>query len=149
MTSVSKFNLQLDQLIISLREMNLPNLNKNLDKIETLLEIRKMNSKIIIKNFQLIVLRDATVKAVLKKDVDFFIHYNPNRELEEICKANDLTIDTNDSAAVVEKIKELIVMVKEDESKTNTIFKYLTLLCYFAYEDLNIDPKMKLRSLAA
>ena len=71
MTSVSKFNLQLDQLIISLREMNLPNLNKNLDKIETLLEIRKMNSKIIIKNFQLIVLRDATVKAVLKKDVDF------------------------------------------------------------------------------
>ena len=149
MTSVSKFNLQLDQLIISLREMNLPNLNKNLDKIETLLEIRKMNSKIIIKNFQLIVLRDATVKAVLKKDVEFFISYNPQKELEEICKANDLTIDTNDSAGVVEKIKELIVMVKEDKSQADVIFRHLTLLCYFAYADLGIDPKMKLRSLAA
>ena len=74
-SSVFQFNQVLEQCIQELKTMNVLN-HSEISRIEDLMTVTKINSRLIIRNFQIHVLKDELVLNILKNNVKYFVEYN-------------------------------------------------------------------------
>lgn len=138
MTSLSFFNKAVYDFIADLKKMSiLPN---EIKKLETYVEVTKINARLLIRNFQSFFLRDKFVSNILSDNIEFFITYNPS--LEEI---------GNEKVAfeLIERIQNVVTVMLQNNQNTEitATFNWLKILCFHAYGDLNIDPTKKFTSL--
>ena len=138
MSSLTQFNKSIHEFVADLKKMKvLPN---EIKKLETYIEVTKINARLLIRNFQTFFLRDLFVLKVLQDDVNFFINYVPNeKELQ-----NDKT-----ALQLIQRIQHVVtVMLQNNQMKeiTNT-FNWLKILVFHAYNDLGIDSTQKFKSL--
>lgn len=126
----NKFNTTISEFIDDL--LILRPKDKDLQKMSTLTSVSNVDKNIFIKNFQVFFLKDIFVKAVLLKDVDFFINYDFSQD-EKLNKIkNDVSYE------IFIKIQTSLKEIKGTKHE-NDIFKWMTLLIYYAYSDLNIN----------
>ena len=137
-TALSKFNSALRDFIVDLKKFDM--VKKDVKKLETYVEITKVNSKILIRGFQTHLLRDRFVKNVIDNDLHFFINYNVD--------------DENDSPENIKDLVKRIQRIIEESNKsgnlkdTDKVFHWLKVLCYYAYLDIGIEPNEKFKQLA-
>ena len=75
-SSLSQFNKSIHEFVAELKKMNV--MPKEIKKLETYIEITKVNARLLIRNFQTYFLRDLFVSNLLKDNVKFFINYVPD-----------------------------------------------------------------------
>jgi len=138
MSSLSQFNKSIHEFVAELKKMDV--LPKEIKKLETYIEITKVNARLLIRNFQTYFLRDLFVSNLLKNNVNFFINYVPdNSEIK-----NDKT-----ALQLIQKIQQVVLfMLQNNKNKEiSTTFNWLKILVYHSYQDLNIDPNQKFKTL--
>ena len=137
MSSLNKFNSSLRDFVSDHKKFDI--VKKDIENLETYIEITKVNSKLIIRGFQTHLLRDSFVSNVLKNNLEFFLNYDVNKEPD-----------------TPEKIKELIkriqIILNDAQSSgnlknTEKIFHWLQVLCFHAYMELGIDATEKFKNL--
>ena len=138
MSSLSQFNKSIHEFVAELKKMNV--MPAEIKKLETYIEITKVNARLLIRNFQTYFLRDLFVSNLLKDNVNFFINYVPdNSEIK-----NDKT-----ALKLIQKIQQVVLfMLQNNKTKEiSTTFNWLKILVYHSYQDLNIDPNQKFKTL--
>lgn len=137
-SSLSQFNKSIHEFVAELKKMNV--MPKEIKKLETYIEITKVNARLLIRNFQTYFLRDLFVSNLLKDNVKFFINYVPDDS--EI--KNDKT-----ALQLIQKIQQVVLfMLQNNKTKEiSTTFNWLKILVYHSYQDLNIDPNQKFKTL--
>ena len=140
-TAKDKFNRTVCDFVEDLLIMK-PN-DKDLLKMSNLTSVSDIEKNIFIKNFQKYFLRDLFVKSILNKDVEFFIQFDFTTD-KNFTKLNEDIIPNesfgnNIFADILKKIKTALQDIK-GTSHEETIFKWFTLLIYYAYLDLKINP---------
>lgn len=130
-TTKEKFNASISNFIDDLLKIS-PE-DQDLRRMSHLTSISKIEKDLFIKNFQAYFLREVFVRAILKKDVDFFITFDFSAD-DTLKKMKD---DINYEIFI--KIKSALCKIKGTEHQ-ETIFKWFTVLIYYAYVDLNLNP---------
>ena len=139
MSSISLFNTSLHDFVDDLNKMNI--MKKEVNKLSTYIEITRVNSQLLIRNFQKYILRDIFVKNIILNNSEFFLKYDLVKEFS-IDEESIIVLITK----VQDVVKELIL-----EKQTNNIlctFNWLKILCYHAYCDLGIDAGEKMKNLS-
>jgi hypothetical protein len=137
MSSLSQFNSAIHEFLVDLKNMDI--LKNEITKLETFLEITRVNARAIISNFQTHFLRDIFVKNILKNNVQFFINYDATNEVD----------GDNSALSLIKKIQEIVakLITNNELDNINCTLKWLKILCYHAYQDFGIDAKTKFVSL--
>jgi len=138
MSSLSQFNKSIHEFVAELKKMNV--MPTEIKKLETYIEITKVNARLLIRNFQTYFLRDLFVSNLLKDNVNFFINYVPdNSEIK-----NDKT-----ALQLIQKIQQVVLfMLQNNKNKEiSTTFNWLKILVYHSYQDVGIDPNQKFKTL--
>ena len=138
MKSLTQFNNAIRELVNDLKAMKI--YESDIAKMETYIEVLRVHSRSIIRNFQTYFLKDTLVLNILNNNVDFFIDYD--------C-SNDVKPDDKKSVALIHKIQSIIRTMKTNGNldNINKTFDWMKILCYHAYADLNIDPVEKFKAL--
>lgn len=138
MTSLARFNSSLRDFIVDLNKFEI--VKKDVKKLETYVEITKVNAKILIRGFQTHLLRDNFVQKILKNDLNFFVNYNVDEESESPENIKDL----------VKRIQNIIGDADKSGNLKDTekVFHWLKVLCFYAYLDIGIDANEKFKELA-
>ena len=142
MSSLKQFNDTLHSFVADLKKMNLPTLKGDIIKLDTFIDITKINARAILPHFQTQFLRDDFVKHILKNNVYFFVNYDATNE--KIVKEGG-----NEVVTLVKRIQSIVDQIDKKGEKENIekTLKWVKILCFHAYADLNIDPSKKFRSL--
>tara|TARA_Y100000389_G_scaffold141289_1_gene139135 strand:+ start:5469 stop:5888 length:420 start_codon:yes stop_codon:yes gene_type:complete len=137
MSFVEKFNSSLHDFIADLKKFDF--VRKDVENLETYIEVTKVNSKILIRGFQGSLLRDVFVQHVLKNDLEYFLNYNVESESAQSEKIREL----------VKRLQNILKEANQSGGLGNSekIFHWLKVLCFYAYSDLGIDPAEKFKSL--
>tara|TARA_Y100000389_G_scaffold177697_1_gene190218 strand:- start:4076 stop:4504 length:429 start_codon:yes stop_codon:yes gene_type:complete len=134
MSNLSQFNTALSDFLVDLKSMSI--LSGEISKLETYMEVTRINARAIISNFQTHILRDIFVKNVLKNNVDFFVNYDASKDIPD---------GDNTALGLIQKIQEIVrKLVRNNEmANINCTLKWLKILCYHAYQDIGIDAANK------
>lgn len=138
-----KFNELIIQFINDLIKI-CPDDNSDLNRFKRYSKIVEVpnTKRIIISNYQVYILRDIFVSNILNSNVDFFVNYD---------FVNDTSVEIKSDyiLPLIKKIQNTIYKLQSnnDSDSINTIFKWLTMLTYFAYVDLGINPNEKFQQL--
>ena len=137
MSHLSLFNTAVYEFIADLKKMNI--LSNEIAKLETYVEVTRVNARAIISNFQSNLLRDVFVQNILKNNVHFFIEYDATSEVS----------GDNTALTLIKRIQELVRTMASQGASDNIALtlKHLKVLCFHAYADLGIDAASKFRSL--
>lgn len=140
--SIERFNSLLFDFISDLKRID-PN-DKDILKIELLLHAINFKKEIVIRHFQLYVLKDDLVKNIFAHNIEFFLNY----EFFE----NDPTLNQNhsDLKGLFQRVKKILITFQNSEDEKDTIkniFEWMCILVYYAYENLGIDPGNKISEL--
>ena len=141
-SSVFQFNQVLEQCIQELKTMNVLN-HSEISRIEDLMTVTKINSRLIIRNFQIHVLKDELVLNILKNNVKYFVEYN----IDTLSKESDVI---QKESIMIKQFQITLRKLMDDIDKASTIriiLLYIQKMCYYAYMDLDINPVEKIRSL--
>lgn len=135
-TSISKFNIALRDFIQDLKKFDI--VSRDVSKLETYVEITKVNSKALIRQFQTYLLRDSFVENVLKNNIDFFLNFDISEESE-----------SKNIRELVTKLQNIISEAHYANTLDNTdkVFHWLKVLSYYAYQDIGINATDKFKSL--
>lgn len=138
MSHLSRFNTSVYDFIADLKSMSI--MKSEVLKLENYIEITRVNSRALIRNFQKHFLRDIFVTNILTNNIPFFIEYDPSNDLN----SNDTT-----SQELIQRIQNLVKTMynSNDTSNISKTFDWLKIMCFHAYLDLGIDASMKFRSL--
>lgn len=137
MTSLSQFNSAIHDFVADLKKM--PIERGDINKLETYVEVTRVNARTIISNFQKYALRDVFVQNIVRNNVVFFVEYDPSQ-------------DVGGSSVALTLIGRIqgIVRSMRDKNDTENIEKtlrWLKVLVFHAYSDLGLDAGAKLKSL--
>jgi len=140
--SIERFNGLLFDFISDLKRID-PN-DKDILKIELLLHAINFKKEIVIRHFQLYVLKDDLVKNIFAHNTEFFLNY----EFFE----NDPKLNQNhsDLKGLFQRVKKILITFQNSEDEKDTIkniFEWMCILVYYAYENLGIDPSNKISEL--
>jgi|TARA_B100001113_G_scaffold90384_1_gene72346 hypothetical protein len=140
--SIDRFNGLLFEFINDLKRIE-PN-DKDILKVELLLHAINLKKEIVIRHFQLHVLKDDLVKNIFAHNIEFFLNYE---FFENDHKLNE---KHSDLKGLFQRVKDILITFKNSEDgKDNikNIFEWLCILVYYAYENLGIDPTKKISEL--
>ena len=137
MTSLSQFNTSIHEFVADLKTMSLEQSDTN--KLQTYVEITRINARTIINNFQAYVLRDVFVQNILRNNIDFFINYDPSGDVG----------DSETVSKIIVRIQSIVnsMHTKGDVENIDKTLRWLKILVFHAYSDLGIDASAKLKSL--
>tara|TARA_Y100000389_G_C17410228_1_gene490454 strand:+ start:812 stop:1258 length:447 start_codon:yes stop_codon:yes gene_type:complete len=133
---ISKFNIAIRDFIQDLKKFDI--VSRDVSKLETYIEITKVNSKALIRQYQSYLLRDSFVKNVLKNNIDFFLEFDISEESESK-NIRDLVTKLQNIISEAHFAKTL--------DNTDTVFHWLKVLSFYAYQDIGINPSEKFKSL--
>lgn len=142
MSALKQFNNTLRDFVDDLKKLEIPNLKNDIIKLDTFIDVTKINARAIIPHFQTQFLRDEFVKNILKNNVYFFVNYDATKE--ELVKEGG-----DEAALLVKRVQNIIYQINKEGKQKNieSAFKYVKIMCFHAYTDLNIDPTQKFRVL--
>lgn len=144
MSSLKQFNDTIYAFVDDLKKMNIQSMKSDIMKLDTFIDITKINARAILPHFQTQFLRDEFVRNILKNNVYFFVNYDASKE--------KIVLDGGDDAiALIKRIQSIVHEIDKkgnDEYIAKTL-KWIKILCFHAYSDLNIDASAKFRSLMA
>ena len=81
-SSLSQFNTAIYDFVRFIRETG--HMSDEVNKLETYIEVTRVNARILISNFQKYVLRDVFVSNILKNNVNYFLNIDIVKEYEII-----------------------------------------------------------------
>ena len=143
-SSIEKFNRIIVDFVEDLKKFN--NNDKDIIKIEIFLASIKIKKELVIRYFQIHVLKDIIVKKLFEQDVDFFINYD---FFSEDKKLNNMK-NTNYLKGLFDRVKNTLVIMKNStngEKNIKNIFEWLYMMVYYSYEDLGISCEEKIKYL--
>jgi hypothetical protein len=137
MSSLSQFNAAVHEFVADLK--NMPIEKSDLIKLQTYVEVTRVNSRTIISNFQKYALRDTFVQNIVRNNVEFFITYDPSSEVG----------DSKSAISLIGRIQSLVrtMLSKGDNENIEKTLRWIKILIYHAYIDIGIDAGAKLKSL--
>lgn len=142
MAFIQTFNQKFIEFVKDLKHLKFEGTQKylNLDIIESALDVKK---ELVIRNFQVYILKDVTVANILNKNTDYFIHnsFIQDSSFKEVSPA---------IKDVFASVQNIIVNMKETEDgrkNIDNIFNWMILLSYFAYSDIGINAQEKFNEL--
>lgn len=137
MTALSQFNSTIHDFVSDLKTMSID--KGDINKLETYIEITRVNARTIISNFQKYALRDVFVQNIVRNNADFFVNYDPSGDV------GDSTI----ALTLIGRIQGIVrmMMTKGDVQNVDKIFRWLKILVFHAYTDLGMDAGIKLKTL--
>jgi len=124
---LKRFNVTIKDFIDDLKE--LLGQEDSLLQLETIVDITKVNARLIISQFQAIVIKTKFLEYILKEDTDYFLEY----EYQEY-------MYNNYSKSFMLKLKEIVHNVKDNPHIVSKIFQWLKTLIYHALTDMGQDP---------
>jgi len=138
MSSLTHFNKSVHEFVADLKKMNV--LPTEIKKLETYIEVTRINARLLIRNFQNYFLKDVFVLNILNDNTLFFINYKPT-ELEV---NNDKT-----ALKLIERIQNVVnIMLQNNKTKEiSSTFNWLKILVFHAYSDLGINSTQKFMAL--
>lgn len=142
MSHLSQFNVAVHEFVADLKKMQL--LHSDIAKLESYIEITRVNARAIVRNFQNYFLRDIFVTNILTNNVNFFIDYDPSDDLSTT-ESNG----NNHAHALIRRIQDLVRTMQNTgaNDNINKTFDWIKILCFHAYQDLGIDATVKFRTL--
>ncbi len=137
-SSLSQFNTAIYDFVRFIRETG--HMSDEVNKLETYIEVTRVNARILISNFQKYVLRDVFVSNILKNNVNYFLNIDIVKEYE---------IDDDNIALLINRIRELVANLVTEKNTENIdkAFNWMKVLCFHAYSDIGIPAAQKFRSL--
>lgn len=139
---IDRFNTLILAFVKDLKRIN-PN-DKDLVRVETFANAIHIKKDIIIRHFQAHALKDIFVSNILHENISFFIEYDffADESLNHL--RDDIQV------SLFDKVKNILKKLEQNPEKKESIvkiFEWITMLCYYAYEDIGIDAKEKMRHL--
>jgi hypothetical protein len=138
-TNLKKFNTALRDFVGDLRNI-IPSGDSSVIALESVVEITKINARIVITYFQEIVLKPQFLQHIMQENADFFIEHN----YEEY-------VANSYGTMLMERLKTIAGNLKgsgKAESLT-MVFRWFKLLIFYSMVDLGLDAKAEMLKYAS
>jgi hypothetical protein len=138
-SNLKKFNTALRDFVGDLRNI-IPSGDSSVIALESVVEITKINARIVITYFQEIVLKPQFLQNIMQENADFFIEHN----YEEYVANSYGTV-------LMDRLKTIACNLKESgnaESLT-MVFRWFKLLIFYSMVDLGLDAKAEMLKYAS
>lgn len=138
-SNLKKFNTALRDFVGDLRNI-IPSGDSSVIALESVVEITKINARIVITYFQEIVLKPQFLQHIMQENADFFIEYN----YEEY-------VANSYGTMLMERLKTIAGNLKASgkaESLT-MVFRWFKLLIFYSMVDLGLDAKAEMLKYAS
>ena len=137
-SSLSQFNIAIHDFVRFIKETG--HMSGEVNKLETYVEVTRVNARLLISKFQTYVLRDVFVSNILRNNVNYFLNFDIVKEYK---------IDDNNIALLIDKVRDLVKELVEENNTKNidSTFNWLKILCFHAYSDIGINASEKFKSL--
>ena len=139
-TPLSQFNDTVRLFIGDLKNIFGEN-DRDIMRIEILLDMMKLNARLVIVPFQKSICQNAEfVRRIMREDREYFVQY----PFEDICAVN-----TNEFyMKLVHKFREAIIMQGTNKTTLTAVFNWFKILIFHAYADTGIDANRRMREIA-